>query len=598
MAIIKDKRRPGDGAGEPASSSGRVPRPDPQKKVRRIIRRFIYGRGAQPDGASTAQRQAEIEAGRARPTLDELMSGSLFYKDDFDLELREFARVVLKFRKPIISTVAGGDSGAVRQMVDSFVLSKLEELFCEITRMVEEPSGIRLTTIEEEIDHILQTSTTEQFTLVFGNHSEFLPRLEFYRACAWGREEQLRVADRCMQQIAVMNTSEHNLKLFKSALGWMKPNAVETLSPSATKRNPLSPRAIQLAGAAMLNNLHNSVGTGNIAQLFNAKADSLSSLPQPDNGGRPKLPAQNQADDDDLADEPARPALAVFTKIQLDSSRSDQKKQYEPLLNKPIPLVQPPPLAVVRKVLIAEFPHAITLIDVILRDIGMCRDQNGHEYVAFKPVLLVGDAGIGKSQLARRLGEELGLTATFFTCAGVSDGMFAGNSKHWNSSGPSVPVEAIVSSGTANPLIIMDELEKTGTRTDHGRLQDVLLTMLEQSTAAFIHDHFLSGPVNLTGICWIATANSLDGISVPLRDRFKIMQFPNPTDSHLEALAASLMCSIAAERGLDPRWIEPLNGSETAAVRGHWQTGSIRQLRRLIEAVLDARDEFMAQRRN
>jgi len=602
MAEFDAKPNAQGGAGQPAPPNDASYLLNPSLRVRRMISRYVYGSGHRPGDVSPPQRQAEVEAGRARPTLDELLAGSLFFKDDFHLELREFARIILKFKRLIISTLAGENGEPMRQMVDSFVLCKLEELFRELTRMMEGPSAISASSVEEEIFHIRETAEDRTYKLVFGNHTEFLPRLEFYRACAWSRENQLRVADRCMQKFSLMNKPAYNIKLFKAALGWMKPNIAENLSQAAgdnNKKNPLSPRAIQLAGAAMLSNLHNSIGSVSLAELFTTNDGFLTSLPRLETGNRPKLAAGRKPHDDDDDDvELVRPGLVVFEKINLDAARPDQKKQYERLLNKPLPLVQPPSLANARKVLASEFPHALSIIDAILRDIGMRRDPNGREYVAFKPVLLVGDAGIGKSQLARRLGEELGLAQTFYSCAGVSDSMFGGNSKHWNGSGPSVPVESIVTSGSANPLIIMDELDKTGTRNDHGRLQDVLLTMLEPSTAATTHDHFLSAPVNLTGVCWIATANSLNGISGPLKDRFRVMRFPNPSDSHLPTLAASLLCSIANERGLDGRWIEPLNGDEIEAVRSHWQTGSIRQLRRLIEAVLDAREEFLSLRMN
>ena len=58
---------------------------------------------------------------------------------------------------------------------------------------------------------------------------------------------------------------------------------------------------------------------------------------------------------------------------------------------------------------------------------------------------------------------------------------------------------------------------------------------------------------------YIATANSLDPLPSPLRDRFRVVTFPKPGPEHLDALLAPVIADLAAERGLDSRWIEPLD---------------------------------------
>jgi ATP-dependent Lon protease len=141
----------------------------------------------------------------------------------------------------------------------------------------------------------------------------------------------------------------------------------------------------------------------------------------------------------------------------------------------------------------------------------------------------------------------------------------------------------------ANPVLV-DELEKAGTRTDYGRFWDCLLGFLEPETAARYPDPALQTNLDLSQVSYVATANSLDALPSPLRDRFRIITFPKPTASDLDALLPAVIADLIAERGLDHRWVEPLTSFERDAVATHWRGGSVRRLRRVVEIVLRARE--------
>ncbi|MGO4524941.1 hypothetical protein AB4097_08760 [Microvirga sp. 2MCAF35] len=85
------------------------------------------------------------------------------------------------------------------------------------------------------------------------------------------------------------------------------------------------------------------------------------------------------------------------------------------------------------------------------------------------------------------------------------------------------------------------------------------------------------------------TANSLDGVSPPLRDRCRVINFPEPRPEDLPTLSRQIMIDMLAEQGLDPRWLAPLDGVERQAILDVWPGGSLRMLRRLIEIALAAR---------
>ena len=254
------------------------------------------------------------------------------------------------------------------------------------------------------------------------------------------------------------------------------------------------------------------------------------------------------------------------------------------VINTALPLVPVPPLHEVRNKLLFEFPYAERVIDFALADLI------GRNTVRLRPLLLVGDAGGGKSRFARRLGETLNL-GVWRTDASRSDGaVFGGTDKRWYSAEPCHPFLAIAQSKQACPLILVDELEKASTRTDYGRFWDCLLGFLEPETAARYPDPAFQTNLDLSECSYVATANSLDALPSPLRDRFRVITFPKPTASDLDALLPAVTADLATERGQDQRWVEPLTGFERDAVEANWRGGSVRRLRQVVEIVLRARE--------
>ena len=256
----------------------------------------------------------------------------------------------------------------------------------------------------------------------------------------------------------------------------------------------------------------------------------------------------------------------------------------KPVLNAALTLVETPPLDQVRRALIVEFPYAVSVIDFALADLI------SRPVIKMRPLLLVGEPGGGKSRFARRLGELLNLTVWRIDAAQSDGSVFAGTDRRWHSAECCHPLLAIARGRTANPLILIDELEKAATRTDYGRLWDCLLGFIEPETGSRYPDPALQIPLDLSHVNYVATANSLDPLPTPLRDRFRIVMLPMPTTDDLDALLPGLLQAIATERCVDARWIAPLDAVERAAIARHWSGGSIRRLLRILDVVLQARD--------
>lgn len=254
------------------------------------------------------------------------------------------------------------------------------------------------------------------------------------------------------------------------------------------------------------------------------------------------------------------------------------------VINTPLPLVEVPPLHEARNALLFEFPYAIDVIEFALADLV------GRATVRLRPLLIVGEAGGGKSRFARRLGEVLGIHV-WRTDGSRSDGaVFAGTDRRWYSAEPCHAFLAVAQGRIANPLVLIDEIEKAATRSDYGRLWDALLGFLEPETSCRYPDPALQTNLDLSEVSYVATANSLDALPSPIRDRFRIVTFPKPTANDLDALLPAVIADLAKERGLDQGWVAPLDGVEREAVAKHWPGGSVRRLRRIIEAILRERD--------
>jgi hypothetical protein len=179
-----------------------------------------------------------------------------------------------------------------------------------------------------------------------------------------------------------------------------------------------------------------------------------------------------------------------------------------------------------------------------------------------------------------------------FDGAASSDNQFAGTAKAWANTEVSVPARAVAQSRTANPMVLIDEIEKAADRHHNGRLWDALLPFLDPETAGRYRDQSLDSELDLSMVSYVGTANDVLKLPAPLRDRMRVIRVPTPSLVHLPALAASVMRDLAAEdeaRAGD----EPLAEDELAIIGKAWSRAgfSMRSLQKIVGASLEARDQ-------
>lgn len=278
--------------------------------------------------------------------------------------------------------------------------------------------------------------------------------------------------------------------------------------------------------------------------------------------------------------------MIVLTAIGSEDTERGHKivGAWKELIGKRIPLAPLPELPEIRDRLRARFPQLHGLIDDLLTELA------GRQSIEMRPLILSGPPGCGKTEFAVAFLRELGLPFEVYGCGGVNDSAIGGSARHWSTGQPALPVDLIRRHRIANPAIILDEIEKSGTGHHNGNLLDTLLGMLEPGSARAFHDPYLQAGVNLSRIIWIGTCNDASKLPSPLRDRCRIVDFPLPAEEHLPALATSCLEQLRQSRRLDRHWCPDLAPDELEALSEVWRGGSIRKLRRLVEGVVQARD--------
>jgi hypothetical protein len=267
-------------------------------------------------------------------------------------------------------------------------------------------------------------------------------------------------------------------------------------------------------------------------------------------------------------------------------------KACEPVLGRRLPFAQLPQADAVIRAMDLVSPHAALLTRRLVGTLA------GRSHAWVRPHLLVGPPGCGKSIFATAFMDAMGLHSEMFACGGVSDSSFAGCSRRWSTGGPSLPLSLVIRHRTASPGIVMDELDKVGTSRHNGSLADALCAMTDARTSRRWTDPYVQSEINISGVVWMATANTLADIPSVLRDRFVVVQFPKPGPEHLSVLMQGMLEEECRQRGLDAAWGYTPDGAELDALHQVWKGGSLRGLSRMAVAVLDARFSASAARSN
>ena len=219
-------------------------------------------------------------------------------------------------------------------------------------------------------------------------------------------------------------------------------------------------------------------------------------------------------------------------------------------------------------------PNFGPVLDEVQRHLALSQDSG--DRLEITPMLLLGPPCVGKTHFAHQIARLLGTGMTLVPMSSMTAGwLLSGSSSQWKGSRPGKVFEALVDGQYANPVIVVDEVDKASNDAQYDPL-GALYGLLEHDTAQRFVDEFAEVGIDASQVIWVLTANDERRIPEPILNRMNVFEVQAPDAEAARKIAQRLYQSIRAEH----RWGQRFAPEPPEAVLEHLLHMPPREMRR------------------